>query len=1469
MANTSKTFRLFLSSTFNDMRAERDELQRTVFPRLREYCDKHGFSFQPIDLRWGVSSEAGNDQKTMQICIDEVKRCKGALNPHFAIMLGERYGWIPLPDKVEASEFEKVKTVVLDKFKDNSDVLEFIELWYKKDTNNIPAMYILQPKLTPQHQDWDYWGKVESTLRDAFKSVVEDELSNELTESQKSKYIKSATEQEIVEGLFENRELAKDNIYFYSRNFTNIDSMSEDEFALLEQKDKEYNKTDSTYSITVKHFSDFKNFTENSLDENIRPFHQKLQDKIKYSIPEDNYKEYNLTLDTNLKRTQDSVTSQHLKQFCNDFYNTIFASMEKEIKNFQEQDKQTRELNSQEEFMLEKSNIFVGREDFLNIIDDYIISEESSTPLVLHADSGSGKSALMAKVINNTQKKNIDETTTLIYRFVGTSELSNSPINLLKSLYGELLENEELKTICDEYLSENELQEDTVLSDEKELSKMLANLIENYPEDKKLIFFIDALDQFIIKDKLDWLPRNINTNTKIIISTLPDTYQEIDYLPRLKQKYKDESNYLFLKPFNSDEASSMIDEYLKSFERTLATIQKEKVLAAFVQSGSPLYLKILLEEASQWASYTDIKGDDYIYPKELDALIARLFSRLHTHSHHSLALVNYTFSYIACSKDGLPEPELFDILSQEKNIMDDVSNEFYPRPQRLPTAVWARLYSQMSHYLSIKEVDGMDQISFFHRKFNEGAYKLIGSKEKTHANLADFYTIVYSQDKEKLEKLNIQTTLESALTELPFQLIKSNQETKSLELLTNFEFLMKKFKLNKTAEVLEDYALAKIEQIKSDDKDLNERFYIFDNFLTSNKHILERGTKEWDSSKIFFQLAIEHADNSPLSIDADKYEDNGKVDFDYVRDVNRDEEMYISPLVAILKGHKWGITDIQVLSDKNIISSSQDGSIRIWDKDSYEPIFVKVLDRNGIDGIKLLENGNLLSYSSFSLKIWDDKYNCILEYEKDEERFSGVEILPNQKFILYTKKSIKVLDFDGVSLRILFATVIDGTSISSVTIMDNENIYIRNKNKNDIILNFITFEKKSIDKKFKHRFYKNNNLILPNKNILIKGKDKLKVVDRFLSKTIATIEVGFNRASNATNLKNNFIAYYSESDKLYEIKIFNLNKLKYSNKIIKCNNNNYYQYFVLKNKDIIFTRMEQEGMEYWCAKKKKIVKTLNLNAHDIYELSNNQILIRTIDSLKLYSTEFEYIKSIDTDKIYKNQLKMLNSGNIALIEKKNITIFSKDKFKQLYKFEMKTEDRSNNIVELPENKLLIYSTKPRSDIEIYNNGKFENVICMDNKTIRKVICSQDKIVVVSPNTIYIYDVNGYDKIRELPKISGFIEAVFKNNILFISWRKGYWKFKLIDSDNKIITIDKNNYHNYLDVLKYSSKFVSLNKYLFHNIEEENSISIVSASNKIKYFSNYVPEIIQSIKNEIVILENKKLKRLKLIECDKK
>jgi hypothetical protein len=114
MLPARRTIRLFASSTFSDMKAERDVLQADVFPRLRQLCLSNGLRFQPIDLRWGVPEEAGKDNRTMRICLRELKRCQeGRPKPNFLILFGDRYGWRLLPEIILAGIFIQLRAHLL------------------------------------------------------------------------------------------------------------------------------------------------------------------------------------------------------------------------------------------------------------------------------------------------------------------------------------------------------------------------------------------------------------------------------------------------------------------------------------------------------------------------------------------------------------------------------------------------------------------------------------------------------------------------------------------------------------------------------------------------------------------------------------------------------------------------------------------------------------------------------------------------------------------------------------------------------------------------------------------------------------------------------------------------------------------------------------------------------------------------------------------------------------------------------------------------------------------------------------------------------------------------------------------------------------------------------------------------------------------------------------------------------------
>jgi len=126
--------------------------------------------------------------------------------------------------------------------------------------------------------------------------------------------------------------------------------------------------------------------------------------------------------------------------------------------------------------------------------------------------------------------------------------------------------------------------------------------------------------------------------------------------------------------------------------------------------------------------------------------------------------------------------------------------------------------------------------------------------------------------------------------------------------------------------------------------DLKEKFYIFDNFLTSNKHTLEKGSAEWTSDKIFFQLSIEHADKSPLTHKAQKFEKDGKVGWNSLINSNRDKNIFYNPI--IIKDESFDNIDIDIVKtydDENIIIASS-GILQVVDPRNLEVVDFFLLD---------------------------------------------------------------------------------------------------------------------------------------------------------------------------------------------------------------------------------------------------------------------------------------------------------------------------------------------------------------------------------------------------------------------------------------------------------------------------------------------------------------------------------------------
>jgi hypothetical protein len=726
----AKTFRLFISSTFSDFRREREILQTKVFPVIREYAMSLGYTFQPIDLRWGVSDEAQLDQKTLELCLDEVRSCKSYDYPNFLFMLGDRYGWVPLPYSIEVKEFEKILAIVIKEEK------KLLLEWYYLDSNQLPSSYILLER-KGEYKDFNHWVNVESKIRDIFQRTAK-EVG--LTKKEEEKYFLSATEAEIVEGIIP---------YISPTKYQKEILLKEAPF--LE-------KIDSKYV-----FGFFRNICnkENPSSEFIDKNREKIvsiKESIKKLLPVSNIFEVDTTqlnehrleedyLEIKIEKQSNETLIEYLKKVKENYGTTfeyqVISFIKSQIDNQKNIQKTDRPLEVEKQYIFakQKRKNFLETESLhkiLDSLDTYISKSNIDEPFIIYGKSGSGKSALLAKAIEKTQLKMHKK---VIYRFVGATPESSSSKNLLVSILSELgidiLQTEERNN--NEYLSFETFRKEETF---EEFSYRVNQIISHNIEDE-VVIFIDAVDQLIQSDKFLWLPKKLPKNIKIIISVLSDEkyINENQFFETLKNKT---DNLYRIPAF--DEPEKLLDLLLKEEDRSIDEFQKQYFLGQFFKVETPLYVLMASQEMKHWKS-----GDrSQTLASTQHGIVKEFIENLSKLHHHNAEFVQTVFAYIYASKNGLSESELLQLLSSDSNFIQKMAPEtWYENPTKeLPFVHWSRLHTQLKPFLSIKEQDGEELIYFFHREF-ESVLKEVLNKtflDSIYKQMSFFYKRLFDED---------------------------------------------------------------------------------------------------------------------------------------------------------------------------------------------------------------------------------------------------------------------------------------------------------------------------------------------------------------------------------------------------------------------------------------------------------------------------------------------------------------------------------------------------------------------------------------------------------------------------------------------------------------------------------------------------------------------------------------------------
>ena len=1033
--------RVFISSTFSDLKHERNKLQEK-FRDLEAYCQSRRFQFQAIDLRWGVPSEAGLDHRTMRICFDELRRSQEiSPRPNFLILLGDRYGWRPLPEEISTDEFARLaKTAAGEPI-----TLKILEQWYRRDDNAVPPVHVLRSRRDPPDpQEPPHWtdfarddqnrdGRGWLAVQELLWSVVNEtfppaELPSRFEVPREPdsppppivRFQTSATEQEIWNGALRVPD-AQQHVFAFVRRIENIEQCL--------AKDPS--------GAGLKDFVDLQ--PDGGRDLVAAAAQQRMLAELKRRLtPEDaslpsNYREITTTafLKFDDATQRYDVTEEHVKPLCKAVYDQLFPVVRRQIDEYWREtssdaaaasDKAESvtptvprvereldlEIEAHDRFGEERAprRKFVGRKAELRRILDYLRGTDRR-PLVVYGPSGTGKTALLAHAARLAEKVLGRKP---IVRYLGTTPHSGTVRSLLTSLCRQL--RRDFGVSGDPPTELRELEDDFV------------KLLADYPE-QPIYLFLDALDQLDDSDQgrqLTWLRYSshlpLPEHVKLVVSCLsevPDAEPAGQPLRVLEQRQLTTGGVKIDELTREEAAALLFDRWLRdetgpsttpsSDGRPRRTIrskpQRDYLQQCLDQTTDgtechrPLYLKILYEEARLWRSFAPPPP---AFPATVKDLLHGLFHSLRQPEQHG-PLVNLALSYVAASRFGLAENELLEILFANRGYKAhlDRSNktlghEFPEGARQIPTALWSRLRHDLDPFMAERAAPGGFVLNFYHRQVAEFARRqLLDDKPLTrvrrHRRLADYFIgSAHGPDPAH----SFETDSIRGFSESVSHAVCGAQLDRVGALLQDFAFLMGKLRVGLLDVVAEDYRLV-ADQAPAP---LRSQVQVWQAFFQERAHILRRGDAEGPADKILLQLAVEHAEDSPLTLSAEAWLTDGRCDWIWLRRPYRLARIQRDPCRAILEGHTNGIRSATVLSDGRILSCSGelhpgelrrvvvlsdgrmprscDNSLRLWDGASGQSLAVMEGHTDIVLGAKQLSTGQILSWSlDNTLRLWD------------------------------------------------------------------------------------------------------------------------------------------------------------------------------------------------------------------------------------------------------------------------------------------------------------------------------------------------------------------------------------------------------------------------------------------------------------------------------------------------------------------
>ncbi|MFT4929239.1 MAG: WD40 repeat protein [Phenylobacterium sp.] len=851
-------FRLFVSSTFADFNVERDSLNQVVFQQLRQICHAKGVPFRSVDLRWGISLAAGNARQSMAICLNEVHRCAEHLAPFFLLMVGNRYGWRPLPSQIDQGDFDQG----LERL--DADESALLLRHYQLDQSAIPPHYLLTQDLLTEHDS-------DETILSAIIGKIADILALDLVDNG----LPCATELEFLTAL-------------------QHDPTGQGIVAVICQSDQQ--QTDAAemnachqLKAKVRHAITAENIIEFNVDQqNSQAFADAVKTKLSGAIE--------LHLDKIAAQPKSSQLVQHLA-----FRDSLLQPY-------------VADKISPRETLCQK---------LLGAVHDHPV-------ILVHGPAGIGKSTVIARLSQLMQDNCCEPNQSVIIRFAGaTSEAYSFPLMI--------------RGIIEQLSAQITIPLNLEAQKNAFAQCIRQKCIGQHSQNQPLTIIVDGIDQ-LGGFSSDWLDITSGYQCRWILGVADG-----DTLHALRAELPAES-FFPVPEMNEAQGATLLRHLMQAQNRVLPPLQQQLILQPFASAdnGIPLYLKVAAGIAAKWRSF-DRPG---ILGNNLTEVVLNYVQSLAENAFHGETLVHAVLTLIGASRKGLAEHEIIVLLSQDKQLIEQLQAFHQLTTLSVPDIVWLRLYDDLRPFTSENDIDGAVVVQFYHRAVGEiiqGQFLNDPAKQRQiHHLLADYFLTLSHQDPRKI-------------SEAPYHLLKANRVAEAQQLLSDLAFIEAAFGAKKERELLEFLNQSEVAEDK-----------VWSGFVRQNAHILS------ETPQLTIQQAMQAQAGSTVRLMAEKMlpqatdQPIGQL---VSSNVVHYPEMTFSghPAVMAIMSCQYCGTDV--------VSASVDGTVLAWDPQSGEETFRLQIPATHSVANQLSrccvnpQNSDLLavSFAGSGLQIWQRK----------------------------------------------------------------------------------------------------------------------------------------------------------------------------------------------------------------------------------------------------------------------------------------------------------------------------------------------------------------------------------------------------------------------------------------------------------------------------------------------------------------